>query len=100
MIPTAIDSLKDLTSGSYGILEPKLSKAKALDINAIDAVIVPGLAFDKSKHRLGRGAGYYDRFLSSLNDRTATIGIAFDFQITQRLPVEQHDIALKHLLFA
>ena len=62
-------------------------------------VIVPGLAFDKHNNRLGRGAGYYDRFLSTLPTDIPTVGLAFDFQIIDRLPQQkEHDIPVSHVL--
>ncbi len=94
MIPTLIDSTEDLVSGPFGIPEPRPELSRASDTNGIDAVIVPGLAFDTANNRLGRGAGYYDRFLAALPRSTSKIGIAFDFQITDRLPVEEHDVPL------
>ena len=100
MIPTLTDSLEDLEGGAYGISQPRLSQSNAVDIQCIDAVIVPGLAFDKANNRLGRGAGYYDRFLSGLPISTAKIGIAFDFQIVDRLPTEEHDVPLHSIIAA
>ena len=100
MIPTLTDSLENLKKGPYGILEPDKQPSKALDVGAIDMVVVPGIAFDVKNHRLGRGSGYYDRFLFSLNERTVTVGLAFDFQVIDCLPVEQHDVALHCVLSA
>ena len=94
MIPTLTKTLADLENGHFGIAQPRPDKDLEIDPKDIDAVIVPGLAFDKSNYRLGRGAGYYDRFLSKLPSNTATIGLAFDFQLLDRLPVEDHDIPL------
>lgn len=94
MIPTLIDSTEGLAKGAYGILEPRFDQSKILDVDDIDVVIVPGLAFDRSNNRLGRGAGYYDRFLSTLPETTTTVGVAFDFQIVDTLPTEGHDIPL------
>ena len=94
MIPTLINSAEDLVQGPYGIPGPRLAASKALDTNDIDAVIVPGLAFDKANNRLGRGAGYYDRFLPCLPQTAVKIGIAFDFQIVDCLPREEHDVPL------
>ena len=64
----------------------------------IDAVIVPGLAFDRLNNRLGRGAGYYDRFLSTLPKNVTTVGLAFDFQLTESLPTEAHDVRLQQVI--
>jgi 5-formyltetrahydrofolate cyclo-ligase len=60
----------------------------------LEAVIVPGLAFDARGNRLGRNAGFYDRFLTGLNRATTTIGVAFDRQIVENVPVEPHDVAV------
>lgn len=100
MRPILTDSLTNLKTGPYGIQEPDDTILKAIDIASLDAVIVPGLAFDKKNNRLGRGAGYYDRFLSGLSENTVTIGLAFDFQVVDSLPVEQHDVALDCILSA
>lgn len=94
MIPTLTNTMADLEKGPYGIVQPRADKSRTVALSDIDAVIVPGLAFDRSNHRLGRGAGYYDRFLPELLADTATIGLAFDFQILERLPVEEHDVPL------
>jgi len=98
LIPTLISSMKDVHKGTYGIHEPLLDLDKALALKDIDAVIVPGLAFDRQNHRLGRGAGYYDRFLSSLPQNVTTVGFAFDFQLTENLPYEAHDIRLSQVI--
>ena len=98
MIPIQIKTVKNLQQGSLNIPQPIDEPSTRVSIHDIDAVIVPGLAFDKSNHRLGRGAGYYDRFLSTLPKTTVTIGLAFDFQLTDRLPVEPHDVALTTII--
>jgi len=58
---------------------------------SLDLVVVPGVAFDRSGRRLGRGAGYYDRFLSRLSPHTATAGICFDEQVVDAVPHDEHD---------
>jgi len=58
---------------------------------SLDLVVVPGVAFDRTGHRLGRGAGHYDRFLSRLSARTATAGICFDEQLIDAVPHGDHD---------
>ena len=98
LIPVRIKHFKDLKQGCYGILEPKLRKnaAKLADINL---VVVPGVAFDKTNHRLGRGAGYYDRFLRKLPMGTPMIGLAFDFQIVDVLPHRKpHDVPVSAVI--
>lgn len=76
----------DFVRGPYGIKQPYTKMTREVNINDIDIVIVPGLAFDYQRNRLGRGGGFYDRFLKKLSPPTKKVGIAFDFQILERLP--------------
>lgn len=78
---------KDFISGPFGVMEPNTQRTKELSIEEIDMVIVPGLGFDREKNRLGRGAGFYDRFLERITPSVKKIGIAFEFQILESLPV-------------
>lgn len=91
--PVLIDDLEiDCECGEFGIRAPKSDFSK-LETNLIDCVIVPGIAFDRKNNRLGRGGGFYDRFLSELSDNIPTIGLAFDFQMVDNLPkVDVHDV--------
>ncbi|MBI5415890.1 MAG: 5-formyltetrahydrofolate cyclo-ligase [Candidatus Omnitrophica bacterium] len=101
MIPTVVESIEeDLAIGPYGVRQPReASREKTLSVDELDLVIVPGVAFDRHNHRLGRGQGYYDRFLKGLSARTPTIGLAFDFQIVDHLPLqEEHDVPVSSVL--
>lgn len=89
IIPVIFKDLSQLKEGYAGIKEPE---GKAISPEEIDIVIVPGVAFDKKGHRLGYGKGYYDRFLSKTN--ALKIGLAYDFQIVENLPAEEHDVPL------
>lgn len=80
----------DMEIDALGVRTPRRGRPLVLD--SIDLVVVPGLAFDSSGHRIGRGGGFYDRFLAKLPPRTRLIGIAFDAQIVDRVPVSPHDI--------
>lgn len=71
----------DLKAGRYGIPQPQTA---AYD-GKIDLIIVPGVAFDKHLHRLGRGGGYYDRFLRHYH-RVPKVAIGYDFQIVKEVP--------------
>ena len=62
-------------------------------------IIVPCMAYDKMGYRLGRGKGYYDRYLSELADNYK-IGICFPWQIVEKLPVESHDMRVDEVLTA
>ena len=86
------DRKEDLESQHFGIYQPKAGKVKEVPLENIDLVVVPGVAFDQKGVRLGRGHGYYDRFLCGLSDKTKTIGLAFDFQVVEHLPKDSHDI--------
>jgi 5-formyltetrahydrofolate cyclo-ligase len=89
---------EDLAPGSYGILEPKTKSTSKALLSEIELVLVPGLAFDHAKHRLGRGKGYYDRFLAKLPRHVKTYGLAFDFQIVEQLPVTELDVPMHRVI--
>lgn len=88
-----INDFDDLTPGYMGIFEPKDYCKNA---PAPDLVLVPGVAFTNEGFRLGYGGGYYDRFLSETD--AYSIGIAYDFQIVDSLPVEEHDMRLNEII--
>lgn len=100
IIPTRVASLEmDLEAGPYGIKQPKIDSSEALKNDCLDMVIVPGVAFDKENNRLGRGGGYYDKFLSTIPSRVPTVGLAFDFQIVDSLSFkEEHDMPVSSVL--
>jgi 5-formyltetrahydrofolate cyclo-ligase len=79
----------DLATGEFGILEPKPGAIRPAAPDQIDGVLVPGLAFDETGNRLGRGRGYFDRLLREM--RGVRIALAFDFQILTEVPAEAHD---------
>ena len=78
-----------MVEGAYGILEPQGEQACL--VSDIDVMIVPGVAFDRTGGRLGRGKGYYDRYISREGFRAECIGVCYDFQLFDKLPTEQHD---------
>jgi 5-formyltetrahydrofolate cyclo-ligase len=99
IFPTYVHDLKeDLVLGPYGIHESRHKQRHPALLDEIDLSIVPGVAFDRDNYRLGRGAGYYDRFLTRLSKRIPAIGLAFDFQIVSRLPRQEHDIPMTHVI--
>ena len=81
----------DLAEGAFHIMEPV--GEPYTDYDKIDVVLVPGMAFDAAGHRLGRGRGYYDRFLTA-HSHLYKIGVCFPFQRVAEVPVEEHDICV------
>ena len=79
----------------YGVRYPE--DATSVDVGAIDLVVVPGLGFDGTGNRLGRGGGYYDRFLNTVSLRALRCGLAFAEQVLEHIPVDEHDQPV-HLL--
>jgi 5-formyltetrahydrofolate cyclo-ligase len=100
IIPSRVFDLdKELGIGPYGIMQSLSNYIRPVALSDIDLVIVPGVAFDKAGNRLGRGKGYYDRFLRKLPATTPTIGLAFDFQVIESLPfVSSSDVAVKKVI--
>jgi 5-formyltetrahydrofolate cyclo-ligase len=80
--------LDDLRTGAFGIAEPM---GPSIALTPDDLVLVPGVAFDASGGRLGRGAGFYDRALSAYPAAPACFGVGFAFQLVARVPTEPHD---------
>ncbi len=66
----------------------------APDPRVVDVVVVPGLAFTASGERLGQGGGWYDRFLPRVRPGCVTIGVGFEPQLVEAVPVEPHDVRL------
>jgi len=87
LVPVKIKDLSALKKGYAGIMEPEGGE---ISPEKIDIVVVPAVAFDREGHRLGYGKGYYDRFLKKTG--ALKVGVAYDFQIVEKLPREQHDV--------
>ena len=66
------------------------------DWGKIDLILVPGVAFDKFGNRLGRGKGYYDKVLKQTG--AYKLGVCFDFQLVERMPVEPHDVKMDRVV--
>ncbi|MBQ0080533.1 MAG: 5-formyltetrahydrofolate cyclo-ligase [Alistipes sp.] len=84
--------------GSFDIEEP--CSEKKVDPSKIDVMIVPGRAFSLDGSRLGRGRGYYDKYISQPSFHALTIGVCFSEQISDEIPTEEHDKKMDMLLFA
>lgn len=87
-----ISALEQLKIGSFGILEPEAHLPVPVEKEgAAVLMIMPGVAFDCERNRIGYGGGYYDRYLKK-HAGFRTIALAFECQITDRLPAEETDI--------
>ncbi len=84
MAAAELDTLNSLIATTYGPKEP--SSRAPVAPTEVDVVITPGLAFDRSGHRLGYGGGNYDRFLRRLGSHTKRIGIGFQMQLLSTVP--------------
>ncbi|HEY3321198.1 MAG TPA: 5-formyltetrahydrofolate cyclo-ligase [Planctomycetota bacterium] len=93
---TITDLDRDLEISAFGFCEPKASLPE-IPANQLDLVLVPGLAFDLKGNRLGRGAGYYDRFLAQPALSAATVALAFECQIVDEVPALRHDKAVQFI---
>ncbi len=80
-----------LRLGAFHIEEP--TEGTPVDPATMELIIVPGVAFDRRGNRLGRGKGFYDRLLATT--RAMTIGVGYDFQLVDELPVEPHDTPVR-----
>ena len=78
-----------IAAGAYGIREPISNEA--FPPEQIDLIVVPAMAFGADGARLGRGGGFYDRFLSQPDLRAATCGLAFHEQVLDAVPTGEHD---------
>ena len=86
-----VESWEDLRPGRYGVLEPA-EGSEMVSLADLDLIIVPGVAFDRSGRRLGRGAGCYDRVLASrTGDHPFVLGVAEAAQIVEEVPTEEFD---------
>lgn len=94
------DRQADLEKQHFGIYQPREGRVREVPLEDIDVVVVPGVAFDRHNVRLGRGHGYYDRFLCGLSAKTKTIGLAFGFQLVDHLPRDSHDVPVTKTITA
>ncbi len=92
-----VKNWKELKKGAFGVLEPN-GRAKRVQAKELDLVLVPGVAFDRQGHRLGYGKGFYDRFLKQLNPKTATVGLAYAFQVVNKIPRQPHDVKVQRVV--
>ena len=97
LILSKLESWDDLEKGAYDILEPKEDKISEISKNEIDMIIVPGVGFDEHGCRIGHGLGYYDELLRD-STNAIHIGLAFEIQIVDVIPIEEHDMPVDMII--
>lgn len=99
LLLSEINSLSDdLELDFYNIRVPKKESIKEVSPADIDFVITPGVAFSKDKYRMGYGGGYYDTFIEKLRTDALTCALAFDVQIFDKIPKEDHDKQMDYVI--
>ena len=99
LLLSEIKSLSDdLELDFYNIRVPKKESIKEVSPADIDFVITPGVAFSKDKYRMGYGGGYYDTFIEKLRTDALTCALAFDVQIFDKIPKEEHDKQMDYVI--
>lgn len=83
------DHLNQLIPDRFGVPAPEMNNT-TIKTSELDVILVPGVVFDREGNRIGYGSGYYDRALEGVN-RSATIGLCYEFQLVPSLPAEKHD---------
>ncbi len=97
MMPVEIRSLtEDIEDTQWSLRQPL--QGNPVPISMIDLVVVPGLGFDGVGNRLGRGRGFYDRFLARSDYAGSTCAVAFEEQVVETIPADPHDIRVDMLI--
>ncbi|MHB1315275.1 MAG: 5-formyltetrahydrofolate cyclo-ligase [Christensenellales bacterium] len=96
MAAQKIEDNASLIRNGFNILEPVYDPSKVIPPEELDAALVPGVAFDRSYHRIGFGKGFYDTYLAGLN--VVKIALAFDCQLYDSIPFEDCDVLMDYIL--
>ncbi len=91
-----VSSGEDLVAGAFGVAEP--IGGRKIELTELELIVVPGVAFSLDGFRLGYGRGFYDRQLTGRPSTTVTVGLCFDFQLIDQLPIEEHDQPLDYIV--
>ena len=86
-----ITGFDDLTAGAYGIPEPK-ADTELVPAEEIDIVILPCVGCDRQCRRIGHGAGYYDKYLTTVRKDCFTMALCYEEALADELPAEEHDV--------
>lgn len=93
-----INGLEELIPGHMGIPEPDTEKHSEIKVEDIHMLVIPGLAFDPGGARIGYGGGYYDKLLPRIKGDRTIAALAFEAQIFESLPTEEHDIPVDYII--
>jgi 5-formyltetrahydrofolate cyclo-ligase len=97
-----LESMDELETGMYKILEPKAELRsrpdKHVDVEQLDLIMVPGVAFDRRGGRSGHGKGYYDKLLEHSRPDTPLIALAFECQMFDEVPTQDHDVFMDKVI--
>lgn len=97
-----LQEMDELAVGMYKILEPKEElrglEHKKVNVEELDLIMVPGVAFDKSGARMGHGFGYYDKLLQHARPDTPLVALAFECQLFPEIPTAEHDIFMDKII--
>lgn len=97
-----LENNDELAIGMYKILEPKAElrtvASKRVDVDEIDLIIVPGVAFDRRGGRTGHGKGYYDKLLEHARHDTPLVALAFECQLFDEIPMQEHDVFMNKVV--
>jgi len=99
IIPSEVKNMEsDLKLSSLGYYEPIFEKIVPVNLEEFDLVVVPGVVFDENHNRVGFGKGYYDRILNKMRPDTQIVAIAYEFQVLEEVPCEEHDIKMDRII--
>ncbi len=99
IIPSELkDMERDLIKSKFGYYEPAPERIVPVKPEELDLVVVPGVVFDKNLNRIGFGKGYYDRILCKLKKDAKAVAVAYDFQVLEEVPSEEHDIKMDMII--
>lgn len=92
------DHENELCMTAHGITEPMPEFHREVQLRDIELMVMPGVAFDINGHRLGYGAGYYDRLLEDEKNRPHLVALSFELQIVDNIPVGNHDVKMDQII--
>jgi 5-formyltetrahydrofolate cyclo-ligase len=97
-----LENMEELEIGMYRILEPKQTLRtvieKRVEVDELDLIMVPGVAFDRRGARTGHGKGYYDKLLEHARPDAPLVALAFECQMFDEIPVEGHDVFMDKVI--